>query len=114
MATRTIAQPIRSDFARRLLQADGLFEIIVGAPLIVAAGPAASFLGPGAPLPVALIGAGLLLYAAQLFWSAARTPVDPRAVRDAGIVNAVGALGGAIVLFAGWLPLTTGGRGWSR
>ena len=78
MATQTaISTSILSgsNLLRLTLREDGVFEIIGGLGLIVAASPIASFIGIDAPIALEVLGAILVLSGAFILWIAAQRQI---------------------------------------
>lgn len=107
MATQFQALPGRATLLRRVIQADALFEAVLGAILIIAAGPLSTLTGLGAPI---LIGAGiaLLVVAAALVFLANSARVRQEAPAVA-VANAAWVAISAMIPVGGWLPLTMEG-----
>jgi hypothetical protein len=110
MATNIQSQPVvRSTLLRRALQADAIFSGLSGVALIVAAGPIGTLLGLSAPLGLAALGVILIGYAALLYTTAAKEPIDRRRAIAAVVLDVIWVIDSAVVLLAGWLPLTPAG-----
>jgi hypothetical protein len=82
---------------RATLVTNGISTALCGLALLVAPGPLAPLLGVPRPGILAAVGAGLLLYAAGLFLTAARQPIS-RAAAWTAIVMDVGWVIGRVVL----------------
>src|SRR5262245_12799106 len=96
--------------ARRLLLFDALACTASGIVALVWARPLAAFLGVGEALPLALMGGGLLAYAALLYWRARQEPRIAGLVRTAIVLNTVWVIASVLVVVANPLGLTDGGR----
>ena len=66
---------------RKALCANALFSLVCGLELLLLPATVAALLGDIPTLPLQVIGAGLLLFAAQLLWVASRTTVAPLQAR---------------------------------
>jgi hypothetical protein len=77
--------------------------------LTFGAQPAAVFLGLEPAWVLAVIGVALLFYAAALFQTAAREPLNRQLAVTAIVMDAAWVVGSALILFTNWLPLTTAG-----
>jgi hypothetical protein len=97
MTIQVTSENNRFYFLRRVLQANSFFSAISGAILTFGAQPAAAFLGLEPTWVLIVIGISLLFYAAGLFQTAAREPLN----RQFAIT--------AIIMFTNRLPLTTAG-----
>ena len=93
-------------FLRRTLQANGGFSALSGIVLIVASQPLASLLGIKLPIILAIVGAGLLVYAAGLFRNALRSTVSQIEVWIAIAMDGGWVLGSAVLIYAGVLTST--------
>jgi hypothetical protein len=85
MATNTMdtisTRPEPTRLLRRALQTNAVFSGISGAGLLLVAGPVARLLGLGGALPIALLGAGLLLFAAWVGYEAMQPMLRQRRAR---------------------------------
>lgn len=96
-------------FLRRVLRADSVFCAFGGLGMIVAAGPIAAFLGLSAPWVLVAIGVMLLLYAADLWYIAAQSPISRRLTIAAITADVLWVLASWGIILAGWPALTTPG-----
>jgi hypothetical protein len=78
---------------RSTLGINGVSTDLCGLALLAAPGALAEVLGVPAPVLLAAMGGGLVLYAAGLFWTARRRPI-PDAAAWAAIVMDLGGVGG--------------------
>ena len=99
-----------STLLRRALVANALFSGLSGMILALGARPVASFLGLQDAVVLTVAGALLLLYAAGLFYVATRPAVNRAAAWLAVALDLLWVVGSALILLAGWLPLTTAGK----
>lgn len=99
-----------STLLRRALVANALFSGASGTLLALGARPVASFLGLDAVLFLTATGVLLILYAADLLYVATRPAINRTAVWIAVILDLSWVAGSALILFGGWLPLTTAGK----
>ena len=95
-------------FLRRSLQLDGFASGLTGVLLLVAAGPVSTLIGNAAPGIARLVGAGLVLYAAALFWNARRATIARGEVVVAVLLNVGWVIGSAVLIVFG--PLTALGN----
>jgi hypothetical protein len=95
---------------RRVLQADTIFSALSGLAFIVGAGPIGRFLGVDAPLVLAALGVGLLLYAAFLGRTAAQAQIDRRAVITAMVLDDLWIVGSIILLLTNWIAFSVAGK----
>jgi hypothetical protein len=94
----------RSTFLRRSLQLDGVASGLCGLVLLLGAPPISGLFGlPTAGIP-RVVGAGLIVFAAALLWSASRPRVSRGEVLLTVALNAAWVMGSLIVLVDG--PLT--------
>jgi len=95
---------------RNALRANSIFCVLSGLLLTVGAEPITTFLGWSTPIPLIVIGIGLLPYGVLLFRRVARATIDARAgMFYVGIDTAwVGA--SIILLLTNWVPFTTEGK----
>ena len=75
-------------FLRRSLQLDGIASGVTGALLLVGAGPVSALIGLSTPTIARVIGTLLAVYAAALFWNAARASVSRGEALAAVVLNA--------------------------
>jgi hypothetical protein len=99
----------RSNLLRYTLRGDGLGTLAIGAICLVDAQPLATFLGVQPALALGILGAVLVLYGAFLFYTAAQTQLNRRVVIAAIVLDLIWVIDSAILLVAGWLPLTSAG-----
>ena len=99
----------RSNLLRYALRGDALLSIATGAICLADAQPLATFLGIQPPLALEVLGAVLALYGAFLFYTAAQAQINRRIVIAAIVLDAIWVIDSAILLVAGWLPLTSAG-----
>ena len=94
---------------RYALRADAIFCLATGAIGLAAAQPLSTLLGIQPPLALGILGALVMLYGAFLFYSAAQAPISRRIATVAMILDAIWVIDSAVLLVAGWLPLTGAG-----
>jgi hypothetical protein len=99
----------RSNLLRYTLRGDGLGTLAIGAICLVDAQPLATFLGVQPALALGILGAVLVLYGAFLLYTAAQTQLNRRVVIAAIVLDLIWVIDSAILLVAGWLPLTSAG-----
>ena|SRR5689334_979079 len=99
------AQP---NLLRLALRADAIFCVATGAIGLAAARPLSTLLGIQ-PLVLDILGAMVALYGAFLFYSAAQAQISRRIALAALVLDVIWVIDSAVLLFAGWLPLTSTG-----
>lgn len=109
MIAQTTSQSTKSNFLRWVLQANGIFSGLCGILFIFDSGPLTLFLGLKMPLILITTGIVCLLYAAMLFYTAARVAIQRREALAFVALDAAWVIGSIIILVAGWPPLTIGG-----
>lgn len=109
MATQTLSQS-NANLLRRALQGDGLFSAACGLIFLLGAGFLASFMGLTTPVPLTLLGIGLLIYGAGLYVLASRDMADSRLPITVIALNVAWIVGSIAILAADLFGLTTGGR----
>ena len=106
----TQANPFaRSNLLRYTLRGDAILSIATGAICLADAQPLATLLGIQSPLALEIVGAALALYGAFLFYTAAQAQLSRRIVIAAIVLDVIWVIDRAILLVAGWLPLTSAG-----
>ncbi len=106
----TQANPFaRSNLLRYTLRGDAILSIATGAICLADAQPLATLLGIQSPLALEILGAALALYGAFLFYTAAQAQLSRRIVIAAIVLDVIWVIDSAILLVAGWLPLTSAG-----
>ena len=95
-------------FLRRSLQLDGVASGVTGLLLLAAAGPFAALAGLPGPGLARMVGGGLVIYAAALFWNAGRTTISRGQALAAVVLNVLWVLGSAVLIVDG--PLTALGN----
>ena len=94
---------------RATLMTNGISTALFGLALLVAPGPLAPLLGVPGPGILAAAGAGLLVYAAGLFVTAAQQPISPAAAWTAIVMDVGWVIGSVILLEIGVLtPIGSG------
>jgi hypothetical protein len=99
----------RSNLLRYTLRGDAILSIASGAICLADAQPLATFLGIQPPLALEILGAVLALYGAFLLFTAAQPQLNRRIVIAAIALDLIWLIDSAILLVAGWLPLTSAG-----
>jgi hypothetical protein len=110
MATINLQQNDR--LLRTALRGNGVFSIISGAAFILLAQGIAEFLGvsPDAFILIALVGLGLLGYAAALLWYTGRADIPPSFAMGAVIADALWVIGSIALLIFDPFNFSTAGR----
>lgn len=114
MTTQTAAAvPAATDpreaLVRRTLVGNALFSELTGLALLLFSAPIAGFLGIAPSWPLLALGAGLLLFGAQVYLASRSRPLDRRGVRAIITLDVGWVAASALLLIAGWLPLTLAG-----
>jgi hypothetical protein len=99
----------RSNLLRYAVRGDAIITAAAGAICLADAQPMATFLGIQPPLALQILGAVLVLYGAFLFYTAAQPQISRPIVIAAIVLDLIWVLDSAILLVAGWLPLTSAG-----
>ena len=106
----THAGPLtRTNLLRYTLRGDAFITIITGTICLADAPPLAALLGIQPPMALEILGAVLVLYGAFLFYTAAQAQLSRRIVIAAIVLDLIWVIDSAILLVAGWLPLTSAG-----
>jgi hypothetical protein len=93
---------------RSTLVINGFSTVLCGLALLAAPGTLAALLGVSAPALLAVVGGGLVLYAAGLFWTARRRPI-PDAAWAAIVLDLGWVVGSVALIEVGVLsPIGTG------
>ena len=104
------AKETQSSFLQRVLKVDGTFSAVSGGLFVAGAGPLVAFLGLNATWPLMVIGIGLLLYGADLWYFATREQFNPAWVKVSIALDVAWIVGSWLILLAGWPELTTAGK----
>jgi hypothetical protein len=88
---------------RSTLVINGIATALCGGALLIAPAPLAELIGVPVPALLAAVGAGLVLYAAGLFWTARRRPIPAAAAWAAIIMDLGWVVGSVAVVEAGLL-----------
>lgn len=94
---------------RRALVGDAIFSGIAGTLMIVASSRISDFTGITPAWALAAIGAGVLLWAADLVWMARPEQLNPAFAKVVIGGNVAWVVASYIVILGGWLDLTTAG-----
>ena len=100
----------KSNMLTIILRADGVFALLSGAVLIVAAGLVAGLIELSNSLPLVVLGVVLLLYGGDLLYFASREPTNRRVAQAAIILNMLWVIGSYLGLLMGWFPVNTAGK----
>jgi hypothetical protein len=101
------------DSATRLrfaFRGNALFSGLSGLLMVVTAQPMAFSLGVDPPWALAVLGAGLILYALWLLQSSRRSPIDPRDVWAAVALDSAWVLGSGLIPRTSLVTLTGAGK----
>jgi hypothetical protein len=112
MATQatTHAAPIaRPNLLRYALRGDAIVSAATGAICLAAAQPLADIIGIQPPVALRILGAMLAVYGGVLFYTAAQPQINRRVAIAAVVLNVLWVIDSAVLLVAGWLPLTSAG-----
>ena len=108
--TPTTSHSLSRRLLRNTLRANSIFCVLSGLLLTAGAGPIATFLGWSTPIPLIVIGIGLLLYGALLFRRVAHAAIDARAGMFYVIGDTAWVGASVILLLTNWVPFTTEGK----
>lgn len=100
----------KTSLLSKVLRADGVFALVSGAVLILAAGPIADLIELSYPLALVLDGALFLGYGALLLYYAGREPANRLIARIAIVLNALWAIGSFAGVIFGWFPVNSAGN----
>ena len=93
-----------------VLRADGVFALLSGAIMIVAAGAIAGLIALSSTLPLIILGVVLLLYGGDLLYFAGRETHGRRMAQAAVALNLLWVGGSYLGLLLGWFPVNTAGK----
>jgi len=88
---------------RSTLVINGISTVLCGVALLAAPGALAELLGVSPPALLAVVGGGLVLYAAGLFWTARRHPIPDAAAWTAIVLDLGWVIGSVAVIEVGIL-----------
>lgn len=88
---------------RSTLVINGISTVLCGLVLLAAPGTLAELLGLSAPTLLAVVGGGLVLYAAGLFWTARRHPIPDAAAWTAIVLDLGWVIGSVAIIEVGIL-----------
>ena len=88
---------------RSTLVINGTSTVLCGVALLAAPGALAELLGVSPPALLAVVGGGLVLYAAGLFWTARRHPIPDAAAWTAIVLDLGWVIGSVAVIEVGIL-----------
>ena len=106
----TVQQATQRSLAARVLQANAVFSAVSGLAMVLGSQALAAFMGITAPLVLVAVGVLLMIYAADLWYISTRETLDHRWLMLAIGLDLAWVIGSAVLLFSGWLPLTTAGK----
>lgn len=99
-----------SPLLRNALRLDSAFSLISGLAFLLFSKAIAGFLGVSASWVILAIGAGVIVYAVELYLAARAEPVHLGIARFAAYGNLVWVLASAVLIFANIVPFTTAGK----
>ena len=108
-ATTHASPSVQPNLLRLALRADAISCVAAGTIGLVAAQPLSALLGIEPPLALSLLGAIVALYGAFLFYAAAQAQISRRITIAALVLDVIWVIDSAVLLVAGWLPLTSAG-----
>jgi uncharacterized membrane protein YesL len=100
----------KTSLLTKVLRADGVFALVSGAVLILAAGPIAGLIELSFPLALAIAGVLFIGYGALLLYFAGREPENRRVARIAIVLNVLWAIGSYAGVIFGWFPVNSAGN----
>lgn len=107
MSVKTID---RANILRTALKANGTFSAISGLALAAASRPIAAFMGFDQPLILVVIGVVLLLFAADLWWTATRPTINARKGISVVVMDGIWIIASIILLATGIAQFSSAGR----
>lgn len=107
-ATRT-TRPART-LLHRVFLVNSLSSAIAGIAFVVASNPIANLIGVANPLAVLVIGVGLLLFAAGVFYVVSQPTINRRAAWLIFELDVIWIVSSAIILLTDAFGLSTAGR----
>ena len=110
MATSTTSRNADFRLLRRTLQGNSIFSGICGAAFLIGAGPITTFLGLSTPIILLVLGPVILVTAILLFRVAGSQALDAKTGLLFAIIDAAWVVASVLLLLAGWVPFTTGGK----
>lgn len=114
MAQQTLtAAPAKSQprtLLQKILLVDSLSSGAAGIAFVVASGPIAAFMGVANPLALVIIGALFVVFAAAVYYTATREPINRRAAWLVFELNVAYIVGSALILLIDAFGLSTEGR----
>ncbi len=110
MNSATLPRSSDDAFLRRALLANAIFTLFSALALILAAGPLAVVIGLASPVPLIVIGAGLIGWAALVYRFAARETLRRAEAITVIAGDALWVAASVILLAAGWPALTLAGK----
>lgn len=107
---RQIEVKAKSTFLDKVLRADGIFALLSGASLVIAAGPIAKLIALSQPWILIVLGLVLLGYGAILLYTAGRSDMNHVVAWLAIVLNGIWVIASYLGLFLGWFPVNTAGN----
>lgn len=99
-----------SSLLKKALLADSEICFISGIACVLFSRAIAGFLGVSASWIILALGAGVIVYAVEVFLAARAEPVNMGIARFAAYGNLVWVLASAVLIFANLIPFTTAGK----
>jgi hypothetical protein len=100
----------KTSLLTKVLRTDGVFALVSGAVLILAAGPIAGLIELSFPQALAIAGVLFIGYGALLLYFAGREPENRRVARIAIVLNVLWAIGSYAGVIFGWFPVNSAGN----
>ncbi|MCP4359628.1 MAG: hypothetical protein GY796_16600 [Chloroflexi bacterium] len=97
-------------FLRRVLRGNAVFSLLSAALFILAANPLAEFLGVPYSAAFMVMGVGFLPFGWFCYWTANQPEISRTRALIILELDLVWVVGSFLILFFGWLPLTTAGK----
>lgn len=98
-----------SRLLRNTLLVNALFSTLSGALFLFDAKTVDNFLGLGMPSVIRLLGIGLLLFAAELFWICTRSQINRSAAQIVTALDIAWVVGSWLLLMANFVTLSSAG-----
>jgi hypothetical protein len=110
MAAQTVVRSNSASLLRTVLRGNTLFSLVSGITLVIGAGTLSVFTGIEPAIVLTVVGVGLIIYAAFLWYVAAPQTPNRRLVWSVIVADTLWVVGSIILLFADPLSLTIAGK----
>jgi hypothetical protein len=114
MAQQVVAaspsRPQSRTLLHRIFLVNSLSSAAAGIAFVIASGPLAALMGVANPLALVMLGVGLLVFAAGVYYTASREVINRRAAWLIFELDVVWVIGSALILLTDAFGLSTEGR----